>query len=340
MNRSVPLVAAVAVALALTGCGADAASDADRAALAETLANSFAARTDLDKLTERLARTCMEKQGFMVHPTPPAESGEVMKPYQSPNIEVAMEARHIVREDRLAEIGYGLSPREMLGFDPNAGAGTPRSAFDRLSADEQDRYWTAYQGYAPDEVDSTVARDGDDTPVKLPNHEIFTLPDGAQVSYPTKGCVAETQQRIFDGKLREFTELGHYARDGIGKAAIGDVRTDPAVRAKDAEWASCMQTKGFDGLTEPTEARNRASSSYGAEIFGPDSPGFAEKKKQEIAIATADVACNHQVQLDEARVSIFWRNVARFYTDRETQVAAWSDLVTAARARAQQMLAG
>jgi hypothetical protein len=75
-------------------------------------------------------------------------------------------------------------------------------------------------------------------------------------------------------------------------------------------------------------------------VFGPDSPGYDELKAKEIEIATADYSCNHQVGLDEVRVEVFWRNVAEFFTDRETQIAAWRKLVDDARSRGQQMLRG
>lgn len=334
-------VLAVLTAGTASGCASAAEGDADPAVLAARLAAGFAAQTEVEGLTDRLSRSCMEARGFRTHPVSPAESGAVMRPYQSTNVEVVMEARQIVNEERAAEIGYGVAPYELLGFDPAGAKAPPRSAFDRLPRADRDRYWTALLGYVPTADQGTTAEAGftvDETPVRLPGYEQFTLDDGTVVSYPREGCLAETQQRLFDGRLREFTELGHYAREGIAKTAIGELRTDPVVRAGNGRWAACMQRRGHDGLGEPFDARNQASSSYGAEISGPSSPGFAAKKKAEIALALADYACNHEVRLDETRVGIFWRNVARFYAEREAQVAAWQDMLAAARTRAQQLL--
>lgn len=332
-------LAAVSLLLSATGCtGSDREVTADQQAMATRLADGFAAQADLDTVVDRLARNCMERKGFRVHPTLPGTDGRLLKPYQSKNIEVVMRARQILHEDRVAEIGYGVSPAEMLGSEPGAAGPAGTAAFEGQPQADQDRYYTELLGYRPSEVPHGDPEDGDDKNVELPNHERFTLPDGSIVSYPTRGCTAEVQQQLFDGKLREFTEASHYARDGLAEVAVGEVRRDPGVRQANVAWAECMRARGFDGLTEPLDARNRASSSYGAYIFGPDSPGYAEKKKAEITLAQADYQCNHQVKLDETTVGVFWRHVARFYGARESHVAAWRGMVDSANLRAQKLL--
>ena len=306
--------------------------------MAATLSSGFRAESELTALTDRLARACMEQRGFKIHQETREQPGRTSLPYENADIEIAMTARQVVDEDRVSEVGYGRSPREMLGFDPSAVAAPGHSAFAALPRAEQNRYWKAYQGYTPDEVSDVPAGDAD-TQVALPNQESFTLPDGERISYPREGCSAQVQQAMFEGKVREFHELSHYARQGVARAAIGDVRADPEVLERNRRWSRCMQRKRHDGLGEPTDANNRASTSYGARVFGPSSPGFAALKKKEIALATADYACNHEVGLDETRVRVFWRNVARVCADRETQIKAWQELVAAALVRGQALLA-
>ncbi|MFV2109041.1 hypothetical protein [Micromonospora sp. LOL_015] len=322
------------------GCVAD-DSGPSRAVLAQILASGFAAELELAETTDRLNRSCMEQKGFLVHPDAPEGSGRISPRYESPNIEIAMTARRIINEDRVRMIGYGRSPAEMLGFDPS-GVATVTSPFGLLSRMEQNQYWLTYQGYLPDEVPDRGGPvvDGGDRKVQPPNQEEFTLPNGEKVSYPREGCVADIQRQLFDGKVREFHELTYYSREGIGKAAIGEVRGDPAVREVNRKWSECMRRKGYPGLREPLDAENKASSSYGAKVFGPDSPGYTELKDQEIALAVADYGCNHEVGLDETRVRVFWRNVAAFYQDRQAEIAAWSEMVEDAKVMSQQLLAG
>jgi hypothetical protein len=332
------LLLAAALCAVTAGCGNEAA--VGRETLAARLADGFAAQADLVRATDRLGRLCMEQQGFRVHPTARERPQGTPLAHENPDIEIAMGARLINNEDRVREIGYGMSPQEMLGFVPgreNAAA----DPFSRLPRAEQNRYWIAYQGYSPDDLPARNEDAGDvEGSVDLPGHEQFTLPDGSKVSYPRTGCVADVERRLFDGKVREFHELTHYARTGIGKAAIGEVRADAEVREAGRRWSECMTRQGYPGLGEPMDAENKASTSYGPTVFGPESPGYDRLKKAEIALAETDYGCNREAGLDEVRVRVFWRNVARFYTDRETEVAAWSDLVASAKLRGQEMLGG
>jgi hypothetical protein len=325
-------VGALLASAALIASCSGMSNSVDRAALTNVLKGGFEADVQLDQLTSRLTRKCMEKLGYRVHPVV-GGSASTSTPASSSNVEISMGARLIFREDRVREIGYGRSPIEM---HQGPASTAEEEEFEQLSRDEQNRYWKDYQGYSPDEIDQGRKLSNDQ--VELPNQHRFTMPDGTVITYPREGCLAEMQAELFGGKVRQYHELSYYAHEGIGKAAIGSVETDSKVRDGNKKWSACMTAKGFPGLKAPIDALNKASSSYGAYVYGPDSPGYADVKKQEVELASADYACNREVGLDDIRVSVFWRNTANYYSDRETELQAWRETVSAALSRGQQLL--
>jgi hypothetical protein len=329
------------VVIGLAGCAAT-TSEVDRAALANRLSETFATQDKLDELTDRLAMLCMEADGFAVHPDPQTEFGDgTPRPFQHDNIEVAMGAR--VSPDwhglPIDEVGYGLSPREMLGFDSGEGGPASQSEFDLLPADEQDEYLRRLHGYSTNDIDYPTGQRINEDQILPPNHEAFTRPDGWVVTYPLVGCVAEVQQELFGGEVRQFHELASQAAGETLGVAGRQVDSLPEVGERTREWAACMEQAGHEGLESPTDAQNRAGGSYGAaEVHGPGDPGFDELKQAEIELALADYGCNQEVALDELRADAFWDILAEHFEERESEVLEWHAMATDALTTGQEML--
>ncbi|TQL76512.1 hypothetical protein FB566_2044 [Stackebrandtia endophytica] len=160
------------------------------------------------------------------------------------------------------------------------------------------------------------------------------------VPYPTVGCMADIQETVFDGEVAEYHEQSLVARDGLTRFIIDNVDAHPEVVDLEAAWLDCMHDNGFPDLEEGYHPIYYAGDLYFDEdIYSPNDPRFADTKAAEIVLAQTDADCNREVGLDDTRTDIFWTVVEEYFHQFEVQLFTWTETVSQANLRAQNMLA-
>lgn len=334
LNRTM-LVCGLAIGLtvSLAGCADAEAADYDREALSAVLADGKQAEQQVKDITERLARSCMEDAGYSIHPVPQkVPEAATPVPGASDDIEIVMGARFMFQTDTIDESGYAESPRESMGYRPGSDDDPfMNDPFNELSDEEQWDYWVAYDG-------------GDGREYAAPDGLEPTPPDSVTVNgrtftFPVVGCYADVQQRIHRDSIGDYLSLSHIAREGLAHIAFGEFHDDPRLETGLEAWSDCMADNGYPDLGDSGDASMSASRLYrDADVFGPEDPGFAEIKAEEIRMARTDYSCNHEVGLDEGRVKIFWEHLEPYAIQYETEIFAWKELTDDILARAQELL--
>lgn len=321
-------VGAVMFALLMVGTAcSDTPRSFDKHEFEFMMDSGWESRRQIEEITDRLARQCMEDKGFRVHPV--QLPGGSLTPATSGDFEVRMGARTIfLTDEEIAEYGYGSSPTESWGYEPQ-GENDPyvNNGFDLLEQEAQYEYYLAYDGDFHD-LYERGSDSGD-----------MVIVGDASVSYATEGCVAEVETRIHDGRLPEFLKLGLVAMDGLTRFIIDNVDSHQDVIDAESAWLECMGRQGFNDIEETSPPLYYASDLYfDQNIYRPGDLGFAEVKATEIELAQADVECNRQVSLDEIRVEIFWDVVEEYFDQFETQLFTWSQTATEVLERAQVIM--
>jgi hypothetical protein len=241
---------------------------------------------------QRLLRDCMRRHGFTYRVFPlDEEPGAEAFAYV---LDSAAWAR---------QHGYGSElHRERTALarsDPN------RAYFAALPADRKGKALVAANGPSPDGLR-------------------VSLPGGGTVQRSDRGCVAESQQRLYG-------DVGAWFRASTRVDALRQIRRSRVVADSDyvealGEWRLCMRRAGH---TFATPAAARASAFGAAHPLGKD---------QEVALALAEVRCGEESGLARTarRLDDHHRNLlAREY---RADVEARDRLRAAALPRARLLL--
>ncbi|MFJ5552629.1 hypothetical protein [Streptomyces sp. NPDC093225] len=277
--RLVPpgLAAALAAALALTGCSGPAPADAERAAepplgavavnpATASLALPLDAYQDtaeenrrMDAVQDRLTSRCMARYGFgyAAPASPPASAA-------------AAGDRHRYLYG-LADPAYAAAH----GYDKDAGAPRPPKPHGPPLGDSA---YTVMYGERP-------GVPGASGPDPRTQEEADETPSGIAVGgrpVPPGGCQREGYRKLY-APAKDSVDL-LYAF-GLASEAHTRAGRDSRVRAVLAKWSSCMAQGGYPGLPGPYDVQRKLG--LAADPGGP----------RAVRAAVRDVACKREVNL-------------------------------------------
>jgi hypothetical protein len=269
----------------LAGCGskANTNTDSDRLSSAEfaflvgygSTAQDEPVRSQAEQI---LDQRCMRARGFQyLIGTPPSSSGGDF-PEQSyiPGVGAARTEALAVAQRR--QTGYHL----FTGYAPrSSGSIPPNDLYVRsLSPAEQARYSRALFG---------------------PPTQMKTLhtPTGGTYTYPTGGCVAQGQRRLYGSPdaAQNVLVMPGYLLSKLGDETV----VDPAVVAKNDDWSRCVSKATGQSFKTPKDIIERLQREYTAQ--GPSQ----EVRSREIAYAVADTRCQFRTGLAATYAKVFRR---------------------------------
>lgn len=314
--------AALAGALALSGCSSETTRDATASApeqgpltaMLDAATGDFdpGASAQEDVEIENLIAECMSAEGFDY--TPKASPEAV--------IFTAEDYEDAGTEEWVALHGYGIykamqavdhaadSEAEAEPEDPNA------SYVASLSESEAAAYYLALYG---------------DAAQTLPDEET----GDPAYSWEDAGCTGAADHEVTGGAdpLTEFDEINTAIMD-----LYASVQADPRLADVAAAWSDCMADEGHPGLTTPESAHESASEAWDA-LYHWDDPSFtkpsdediAEFRDLEIAIATTDLACQQEVGWDTAMQEVQAALEETFLKDNKAAVDEYVAAIESAR---------
>ncbi|GLZ76548.1 hypothetical protein Afil01_13550 [Actinorhabdospora filicis] len=390
-HRLMPVMV-LAGAFALAGCSGGDADDKPTGAK-EAWLEGNKLDAELDQTVTRLVRQCMEGKGFTVHPYTGSDGEmwvfnpeEIISPeQQGPKLTV----------EEAQKNGYGMDPRgikgpgtegegpsdgsssepEVSGSDmpmPSEsgealpGGGDP-NAFYNLPEADQDRYWVAMEGVNRSKIQEedwkqrekdgaiSIESKNDYQEPDYPTFEKIVLPDGSKRQYPTQGCAAEVNAKIFKDGMGDYLETEYYALDKFSKVIWEELAETAEMQALDVQWADCMAGRGFDGLAKPEDAYQKASELYwgksgdsgdGLTTVHPIEPEqksddeLDKAREKEIKLAVAHAECSTETGYDDARSQLLKGALDTYLVDQETRLFHWYEYVKASLSAAQDLLKG
>jgi hypothetical protein len=287
----------VAAAALLTGCGGGPDGQATTANAERALASIRGQRDELTRLETQLVYRCLDSKGFTVHPpvTPPADAA-------------ALTAR-----TRLVAPSVQVAKTEGYGQDPQR-----RGRLNAPEAATGQQEWDALPQQTRDAAGQALF--GDDS--KMINVEI----NGVTVATGSTGCYADVRKQLY-GSLKEYLRLSEVAANQINALSADGGSQDPTWVTAKQKWSQCMATAGFAGLRESRDAQKRVASRY-------DTATHAQARRFEFDIATADATCAADLRLQTIYDEAYSRANKKVLGDNESELVAWSELVSQALHRA------
>ncbi|MFG2990199.1 hypothetical protein ACGFZK_13075 [Streptomyces sp. NPDC048257] len=277
------LAMAVASGAVMAGYAASAGTDAGAASAAgadaTAIAGSAKVRTlpieqylptpaEYAKLSQAggaLQQKCMQGLGFASFQAPeqaPADPRETFTDLRYGTVDAAQAARSGYKPEfagsaRTAKAGGASAAAAADGPAPSA-------AVQPVLGDAE---WLAMTGTTKEVGDTAKAKQA--APSQVQGKDI-----------PPGGCVAESTRTLTGGGEQLYADL---AQDINGQSYKESLK-DPRVTKVFAAWSACMKGKGYD-YKNPMQAN--------------DDPKFSVPtvSAQEIAVATADVACKNKTKL-------------------------------------------
>jgi hypothetical protein len=311
MTSLAPLACAFLAALSLAGCAsgqpggqargsstAHAALSAGAAALITRSGGYLTAEQTLDTAESELTQRCMVSLGFRypakAQPDPTARD-EPWRP------DLAARRRY----------GYGLAAH--LTARPAALAADDR--YQRsLSPARRAQYRRALFG-------------------SMAQYAAIDLP-GGQFSFPTRGCAAAGQERLYGGPVTAARV--YYLPQVLFNSVYVAVQRTPGYRHVLAAWAGCMSQHGYR-YSSPADAERQLAAEYQA---GASPAARRAEKHREIAVAVQDANCARQVRVPEVTQSLLLRYAARLPAAQRQALNSVAAARDTAAGRARQVLQG
>ena len=322
MGRRLLLVGAVTVALA-AGCTTGSADPvagagaADKAAL-NASASAYARLTDV---LNRLYDKCMAGKGFTLHPrhapADPAVYATKEPPLDRPE-----------NLDDARKYGYHISATPEVAPKADAVGTDP---FDEQSEEARREYGVGLTGPGTPNRGERV----------LPGEkerEVFVMPDGNKQFIYKQGCQPETDRAVL-GDVKRYVTVRYAATSGLDRAVWNASANGPEVRAARAEWISCMDGKGFPGMTDTVDATRKAEGYY-RNVNQANQDAVRQALAKETAQAVAHAECADQTGINEKLTTAWQRELSAYLATHEADLVAWQELSENALTRAQNMLAG
>ncbi|MFE1895726.1 hypothetical protein [Streptomyces yangpuensis] len=218
----------------------------------------------LNQAGARLQQKCMQDLGFASFQAPeqaPADPRETFTNLRYGTVDAAQAARSGYKPEFAAARTAGA------GGDASAAAAAGPARSGAVEPVLSDGEWLAMTGTTKDTGDTAQARRTPPTQVQ-----------GKDI--PPGGCIAESTRTLTGGGEQLYADLAQDINGRSFKESLGDARVTKVFAA----WSACMKGKGYD-YKDPMQAN--------------DDPRFAAPtvSPQEIAVATADVACKNETKL-------------------------------------------
>ncbi|WP_051837204.1 hypothetical protein [Streptomyces sp. NRRL F-2580] len=284
MNKKRTRISLLAMAVAsgsvMAGYAASAGTDAGATAGADAtaIAGSAQVRTlpieqylptpaEFAKLSQaggQLQQKCMQGLGFAAFQAPeqaPADPRETFTDLRYGTVDAAQAARSGYKPE------FAASARTAKAGGASAAAAdgpAPSGAVEPVLSDAE---WLAMTGTTKDVGDNAKAKQA--APSQVQGKDV-----------PPGGCIAESARTLTGGSEKLYADL---AQDINGQSFKESLK-DPRVTKAFASWSACMKGKGYS-YKDPMQAN--------------DDPKFAVPtvSAEEIAVASADVACKNKTKL-------------------------------------------
>lgn len=143
------------------------------------------------------------------------------------------------------------------------------------------------------------------------------------------GCYGEASEKVYNAGGNLYEDEKYQALFEEMNLIYSSVENDPDVAAAKAAWSACMAEAGFPGLADAAAAQD---SIYGEleplwEMGEePDPDTLAALREKEIAIATADFACEKKAKVNEASIKVQHQAEQTFIDAHRTEL---EDLMSA-----------
>lgn len=321
--------------MSLTACSD---SERDSGDLQASWNAATAANQELQGTLERLYRSCMEEQGFDVHPE---DLGYWEATHYATDYFDDQHQRMFPDKDAAQSAGFAASPEEQIEQALNPAEGdrpvpvvgdAAESPFDMLPYAERSAYNAALLGWSYAEAELG----GDDRPFE----ETVVLPNGYEVHFPIEGCKSEVHEQVFDGEVARFFELQAYVLDGWAIYLDQQVWADESMIEAESQWLACMTLGGYDQLDELRNIVEVARAIWSKDAYEGELSGqeWDEMKQREIELALVHLDCVEESEVDVVLTELVERYSDQYLHEQETEFYAWEKFVAEAEARAQDLL--
>ncbi|MDN3238471.1 hypothetical protein [Glycomyces tritici] len=308
----------------LVGCASGSGSIDRQAAEAVLLANNNA-DTAIEEALDRVARVCMEEQGFELHP-PELE------------FEVDQDMKAWLGQSVLTKPDLSLPPVEIYGIGLESGVDTTfveieddgdisyleePSEFDQQSIADQEAYFAAFYGSS------------EMTP------ETINLPELGEVERAGGGCLRRAEDTLADGNYPDF--LVHA---GLAGARGGtDWEQDERVFDARIEWSICMEAAGFE-YDEPFSIYMDLGMQVGGYQQSAIQAGDAERQALEkefdeiiLSVAAVDAVCHEETGLEGIQSDVYWEYMIEYVSANEEEFFAFKERTDEMLSLAQDIIA-
>jgi len=218
----------------------------------------------------------------------------------------------LVNTSLLRKDGYGLYQAAVSASPPGqrAGPADPNIKYLKsLSSVQRARWSTTLHGTA---------------------QETVTLPDGSRLSFPGRGCYAQSVDELY-GSVTRYYVLQDYASNLMSRIGI-QAGWSPAWQHAQAKWRRCMATHRYPYPNE-TAAELEIYNRYQA-------PGVnrASVHSYELRVAAQDAACANASGIAAAGRQAVRQAAASFTADQVDAVLTWNQMQARAVAIADRVL--
>ena len=205
-------------------------------------------------------------------------------------------------------VGYGIDPEALRRWLESMGTGDASIDSGKALTEKEQAYATALGGT-----------------------EIATRPlsDGSVFQYGVGGCASKANEALY-GDHAEWVYVRHYVSNAMPQRLETALSESSAYQSASQEWRTCMRTAGFD------EVEDNPESAY-ALAMGAYDDG-RDGKAEEIALATADVGCQGDVDLMTMRRSIEKEAVRQLEQETPEEIVRFLEMRAAALVKARQVL--
>ena len=293
---------AVAVVLALAGCGGATAPEPeaiDNGPLGdyfdEALGMSEYGQAQWDVMQEAIA-ACMNEAGFEYDPEPFTDTS------------VVTTSDEHTRES-VAETGWGIIPTDLTPYEPEPPSSDPNDVYYRsLSASAQAEYDVALHGQVPEGT-------------------------SAEMTMEDMGCWGRAnaqQQQTSPWAIDGFESL-----QAEMQGRWEQILAQPAYAAALERWSACMADAGYPGLTVLDDAmhlvENRFEEEFPGFSYRLDDPRLPELAAWEREVAVTSFDCEVAAGTTSAvgQACTDWETA--FIANHEDELAALVEAVKAAR---------
>ena len=354
-------VISLSTALVLTSCSGDGDSDSggevpqeDIDRLSTALAETNELAIELDLITSRISRQCLEDEGFMEHPSPlqPPRGGilqalpgsEVPDQYLLPETEVATTEGAGLHEEWVYAQSEDYENPHMSSNPEWRDAGS----------EYRDTYLDAKHRVNIEELSNLDEGLRDEL-----------LPDGYEPE--VGGCRGWANLLVYGSDTTELSDVDPNELEFDGLPPLPeDLNLDPwmiefhtpkLVETKN-EFNSCLEARGADAVSHVSAIDAFVRSFYEDhpdpdvywDLTQGDEDGFIERpadapwefdeaKEQEIAYITDVAECADETDLRETRQAEWDQTLASMVIDHEEEMYAWEEQVRVAIEEAQELLA-